>query len=147
MGKVNGIDEVRDALGAMAQAMSQEVRDAVFIGAKQVEGEAKRLILSASPGREVMRYHNGRAGVLHIAAAAGQAPNNDTGKLAASIQTEMSADYATATVGVGAEYASDLEYGTEDMRPRPFMAPALDAYRDRIIESINAAIRRAARQW
>jgi len=56
---------------------------------------------------------------------AGDAPNTDTGFLAASI-TVQPAGHLARVIAVGAEYGEWLEFGTENMAARPFMTPMAD---------------------
>jgi hypothetical protein len=72
----------------------------------------------------------------HQASAPGEAPAIDYGHLASSVQAFME----TATkggVGVGAEYGPDLEYGTSDMEPRPFMVPQAEGIKREFQESLR----------
>lgn len=64
------------------------------------------------------------------AAPVGEPPHRRTGNLRASIGCTVSAAENETTAAVGdlagsAPYAAALEYGTETMRPRPFLLPAL----------------------
>ncbi len=72
----------------------------------------------------------------HQASAPGEAPAIDDGILAGSTQPFMETD-TKGGVGVGAEYASDLEHGTSKMEPRPFMVPAAEAERRKFEESLR----------
>jgi hypothetical protein len=74
---------------------------------------------SRSPGTPRIRY-SPRRNV--IAAAAGYSPNTDTGNLVNSIQVESSR-FLQREIVARAEYAPDLEFGTRNMSPRPFMFP------------------------
>ena len=81
----------------------------------------------------------------HQASAPGEAPANETGYLAGSIQAHRIGELEQE-VAVGAEYGAALEEGTGDGKilPRPFMAPALEAVRPAFEAAVADALRRAA---
>lgn len=54
--------------------------------------------------------------------APGEPPGVVTGALRASIHVEEISEFKRAIV-TGVDYAAHLEFGTEKMAPRPFMAP------------------------
>src|SRR6185369_667509 len=62
----------------------------------------------------------------HQASAPGEAPAIDYGVLTNSVQSYMETE-TRGGVGVGAEYAPHLEYGTSSIAPRPFMAPVVES--------------------
>lgn len=72
----------------------------------------------------------------HQASAPGEAPAIDFGVLANSTHSYMETD-TKGGVGVGAEYAADLEQGTSNMEPRPYMTPAAEAHRRKFQESLR----------
>ena len=99
--------------------------------ASLVEGTAKESILSGGTGITYQKYNPRRQ---HTASAQGEPPASDTGFLVGSISTSIKKQ-GTAVVGqiiASAEYAPYLEFGTSDIRPRPFMQPALERNRPRI---------------
>lgn len=49
----------------------------------------------------------------------------DTGRLRASINTQLQGDYKVR-VGSNVEYAPYVEYGTENQRAQSFLRPAID---------------------
>lgn len=66
-----------------------------------------------------------RGGKEHVASAPGEPPAVDIGNLANSVQHTMTGD-TEGEVDVGAEYGLDLELGTVNMAPRPFLGPAVE---------------------
>ena len=78
---------------------------------------------------------HGRIYGAHQASAPGEAPAIDHGILAGSVQPFMETD-VKGGVGVGAEYAADLEHGTSKMKPRPYMVPAAEAERKRFQQEL-----------
>lgn len=73
-----------------------------------------------------------RGGGEHQASAPGESPAIDYSELVASIQAEMLKD-DLGVVFEGADYAVNLEFGTENMAPRPHMAPAADRARPKFV--------------
>ncbi len=61
--------------------------------------------------------------------APGSAPHKRTARLQTSISWRFGEDAIGlyADIGTGVEYGTYLEFGTERMEPRPFMAPSLKA--------------------
>ena len=96
-----------------------------------VEGTAKQSILKGGTGITYQKYNPRRQ---HTASAQGEPPASDTGFLVGSISSSVKKQ-GTAVVGqiiASAEYAPYLEFGTSDIRPRPFMQPALERNRPAI---------------
>ena len=93
-------------------------------------------------GRTYVKYNPRRT---HTASAEGQAPTTDTGNLIKGISTEIQKRgkviegliKANAKADNGGNYAKFLEFGTVNMRPSPFLFPALEKNK-RIILSIFA---------
>ena len=103
---------------------AKQTRDTIGIAGLLVMNEAKRSIQSSSGG--------GRTYGNHIASAAGQPPNTDTGFLVSNIFLDKDNDGMGADVESRADYSVYLEFGTKDMQPRPFMQPALESQRAKI---------------
>lgn len=112
------------ALRGIAGPMEEDVKNSIRTGSKT--------------GRLVRRYNPFR---IHRASAPGQAPANDRGMLAASIEVDVDPRQFNLTLSAGAPYARELEYGTRNMLPRPFLRPALTRWRERIINAIHDAIK------
>lgn len=69
-----------------------------------------------------------RRGIEHQASAPGEAPANDTGRLAQSGKTFYHSDNLIGRVVFTTDYAEFLELGTQNMEPRPYLRPALDKH-------------------
>lgn len=106
---------------ALAQRVAMDAAErgvrAVVIDA---EGIAKVLLSQPGTGRT---YSRGKT-VEHRASAPGEPPAPDTGRLRASITTEVlrGAREVVGYVTANTEYAAGLELGTEKMRPRPYLS-------------------------
>ena len=71
----------------------------------------------------------------HTASSAGNPPAIDGGTLVNSIKYEydMAKDIFRGEVSAATAYAADLEFGTAKMAARPFMQPALEKSRNKIL--------------
>lgn len=69
---------------------------------------------------------------LDVEASAKDLVPVDTGRLRASITTQLGQDSESlfADVGSDVEYAAPVEFGTTRVRAQPYLRPALDAARD-----------------
>lgn len=114
---------ISNSLPAVSASLAPALGKVVRATAAEIESSAKLSLSGAKSGRVYKRR-----GISHQASAPGEAPATDTGLLANSINTTNDGAL-TAIVGVGAEYAEALEYGTTRMGPRPFLTPAAEAAR------------------
>jgi len=62
-----------------------------------------------------------------------------TGTLRRSIHTEDVSN-TEVRVGTDVEYAPYLEYGTKKMTARPYLRPAMDENREKVIDKVKAVI-------
>ncbi len=110
----------------------KQLKQIIAVGGQMVMNEAKQSIHShGSSGRTYEKYNPRRT---HTASSAGNPPNTDTGYLANNIYLEIDTDGLGADVESRAEYSEFLEFGTSKMLPRPFLQPALEANRRKIIQ-------------
>lgn len=96
-----------------------------------VEGTAKQSILKGGTGITYQKYNPRRQ---HTASAEGEPPASDTGFLVSSISSSVkrTKNSVIGQIIASAPYAPHLEFGTRDIRPRPFMQPALEKNRPQI---------------
>jgi hypothetical protein len=103
---------------------NQIAMDAAERGVRAVvidaEGITKTLLSQPGSGR---LYQRGKT-VEHRASAPGEPPAPDTGRLRASVTTEVvrGPNEVTGYVAVNTEYAAALELGTEKVKPRPYLS-------------------------
>jgi HK97 gp10 family phage protein len=122
------ISKSREVLGKY----DKQLKQIIAVGGQMVMNEAKQSIHShGSSGRTYEKYNPRRT---HTASSAGNPPNTDTGYLANNIYLEIDTDGLGADVESRAEYSEFLEFGTSKMLPRPFLQPALEANRRKIIQ-------------
>ena len=107
----------------------RKILRALTKSAMLVDTTAKMSILRGSKSGDIVTKYNPSR--THQQSAAGEAPASDTGYLANSISHQVivenkgtSKSY-TGIVSASAEYAIHLEFGTTNMRARPFLHPAL----------------------
>lgn len=139
--KVTGQEDLKKNLASLDKLFGKEIRSALIAGGKLVETEAKKSIQTMSMGDRVIRTRNGGGEYEHITSRPGDAPNTDTGLLVKSIVTEVAP--AGVFVGTNTEYAPWLEFGTSNMKARPFLYPALQSKRKVIIELVGSAMRKS----
>jgi hypothetical protein len=80
--------------------------------------------------------------VPHVASSPGDPPARDTGDLAQSIAWEMEGDLS-AVVKATKDYAVHLEFGTQYMAARPFMAPAFRRTKGDMIKIVEEELERS----
>ncbi|MCK4957749.1 MAG: hypothetical protein KAT00_00075 [Planctomycetes bacterium] len=129
--KIEGVEETQKAMAKLAKQFGPAIAEAAFLGAQAIRTTAIQSIQDQSPGEIVIRSRTGGGGEYeHTAAAAGEAPNTDTGDLVNSIQVEVLP--TGIFVGTRLAYGGWLELGTKKMKARPWLFPALEANRAEI---------------
>jgi len=103
----------------------KQAKDIIAASGQLVMNEAKQSIQQHSS--------SGRTYGNHTASSAGNPPNSDTGYLANNIYLVIESDGFSADVESRANYSEHLEFGTSKMQARPFMQPALEANRKKIV--------------
>lgn len=140
---ITGVEDLQKNLKKIAEKYGKAKTQAAKKGAILVRNTAVKSIQEKSIGREVIRYTKGGNPKNHIAAAEGQAPNTDTGALVKSIQIEITPN--GVFVGSGIEYAPALEFGTMTVGARPWLFPALEANKDKIMQAYKDELKKAGK--
>jgi len=108
---------------------------------REAEGTARSILshaqIAMSEPKHGKAYRRGER--VHIASAPGEAPAVDTGALRASGYVEP-VQPGTWEVGFTAEYAAAEEFGTPRIEPRPYLRPAVEAYRERFLAAIRRLV-------
>lgn len=81
----------------------------------------------------------------HVVSAPGSPPNRDTGNLDKSIDVRINPSRKTVTVAARAEYSAALEFGTSTIAARPFLRPALQRNKDRVVLGTAQAVSEVVR--
>ncbi len=134
----------------LARLVERKVNAALIIAGGVVATEARRSVENSPRGGRT--YEKYRPPRTHKASAAGEAPATDLGFLARSITTEPDPQnmrmYVLCAHAI-APYAKVLEYGSMsgNLRPRPFMRPALRAKQKQAEAIVRQAVRAAIREY
>ena len=135
MSKVKNREKV---FSEMKKLLEDEAHKEVkFAIARATEVVRSHAVLSiargAKTGQTYRKYNPNRT---HTASAPGQPPATDTGFLISQITGSIKKE-KNAIIGEvisSAPYSKFLEFGTVNMAARPFMQPALEANRKKIVE-------------
>lgn len=129
---VSGLEKALEVLRKAETELQEPIKDTLKGGAQLIRGEAIKSIQSGSKtGRTYKRYNPTRT---HRASAPGEAPASDTGNLVSNIMVQEKGD--SIEVQSNAEYSKFLEYGTSKMEARPFLFPAYEMSREKIVQAI-----------
>lgn len=79
-------------------------------------------------------------GIGHVPSKPGDPPNADTGRLEMGIEVQLRASEKTVNVISTAPYSAELEFGSANVLERPFMRPALQKHRTRLVTAMVAVI-------
>jgi hypothetical protein len=127
----------------LAKGITKEVaRGGIGYAAVQAENELID-ILSPPPKRTGRIYPRGKK--QHQASAPGESPAVDTGQLRQSVvsYTEEFGDTIRAVVGTPLKYGAILQYGTERIKPRPWISRLNEAERwSRILRAFRIGVQR-----
>jgi len=123
--QLTGTEELKRALREFGLQADRQIQDIVRGTAQNVRSHAIKAVQRGRKSGEVYEKYQPKR--THRASAPGQAPATDTGALVRSIQADIRG--RSAEVSANVDYAVYLEFGTQDMEPRPFMFPALEKER------------------
>ncbi len=129
--RLSGVGCLAARLDRLADQVELAVQAAVAVGADDLRREARALLNVPGAGAP---------------SAPGEPPRRQTGELRDSLRVEIAPDRLSATVGTDLDYGAHLEFGTQDMAPRPWLAPAAENARPKTQARIEAAVREAIRQ-
>lgn len=111
-----------------------------------VHETAIKLVNDNSDGTAQIRYKPKRAVVV---SKPGDPPNTDTGRLKQSIKFDFKQGGRVGRVGTNLRYGAYLEFGTQDMEPRPWLSTALDLTKEAVADifkkTLNGYIKRLGR--
>lgn len=115
-------------------AMIEGVTQALFGGAQDIQIEAQ---ISITEGAT--------SGAAHVPSAPGTPPNNDSGVLAGNIEAAITAPLKAETSS-NAPYAAAQELGSAsaNLPERPYMRPAAQKMRPRVVARVAQAINKVS---
>ncbi len=128
---VSGVGRLAARLDRLADHVELAVQSAVAESADDLRREARALLDVTGAGEP---------------SAPGEPPRRQTGQLRDSLRVEIARNRLSATVGTDLDYGAHLEFGTQDMAPRPWLQPAAQNAAPRIRARIEDAVREAIRQ-
>jgi HK97 gp10 family phage protein len=123
--QLTGTEELKRALREFGLQADRQIADIVRGTAQNVRSHAIKAVQRGRKSGDVYEKYQPKR--THRASAPGQAPATDTGALVRSIQADIRG--RDAEVSANVDYAVYLEFGTQDMEPRPFLFPALEKER------------------
>ena len=131
--KVKGVKKALQSLKSLEKDLEEPFREVIKGGAQLIRGEAiKSIQTGPKSGRTYEKYNPRRT---HKSSAPGQAPASDTGNLVSQIRVrEENKDLVK--VESNALYSSFLEFGTSKMLARPFLFPATERSRPKIVQAV-----------
>ena len=131
--KVTGLKKAQDALKKLEKDLEQPFREIILGSAQLIRGEAIKSIQTGPKSGRIYEKYNPRR--THKSSAPGQAPASDTGNLVSQIRVRQK-NPDEVVVESNALYSSFLEFGTSKMLARPFLFPATERSRPKIVQAV-----------
>ena len=131
--KVTGLKKAQDAIKKLEKNLEQPFREIILGSAQLIRGEAIKSIQTGPKSGRIYEKYNPRR--THKSSAPGQAPASDTGNLVSQIRVRQK-NPDEVVVESNALYSSFLEFGTSKMLARPFLFPATERSRPKIIQAV-----------
>ena len=125
--------------------VAEEVRQQVNEGARAVRNIARRSVRAKDKSGALYSRPRGEGRQKYRASAPGEAPARFSGHLVGHIRmypAKRGRSRAVAWVGSTSPHAHLLEFGTVNMKPRPFMGPAARQAKAQNYRNIKAAAKR-----
>ena len=121
--EIKGLKSLQKKLDKFkAEALGAQVR-AVQKGTLLIHEIAVKSIQDNSGGSPSIRYNPTR--VVNVSKPF-DPPNTDTGRLVQSVKFDFQNAGLVGRVGTNLRYGAYLEFGTENMAPRPWLLPAVE---------------------
>ena len=136
----DGLQSLAVKLKGVGEDKSKSIEDLLAKGAVEIQNEARRSIQKGPKTGETRTLSNPDR--VHTASAPGEAPASDRGRLVESINLKKDGANSTYTIGVHREeavsYAAYLEFGTQNIKRRPFLRPAYN----KVLPKLRRALKR-----
>lgn len=126
----------------LAQSLAGQVR-AVQKGTLLIHETALKSVQDNTDGVSEIRYSPKR--IVNVSRP-GDPPNTDTGRLVQSIKFDFMKQGLTGRVGTNLKYGAWLEFGTEKMQARPWLAPAIQMASEAIGEIFAGEVQNAIKE-
>lgn len=138
--KIKGVSKLQKKFQELEKEMKagqiKAVQDSTFL----LHKTAVELIQDNSSGIPQVRYSNGRRRNV-LASKPGDPPNTDTGRLVQSVKFDFQKGGLVGRVGSNLKYSAWLEFGTKDMRARPWLSTAVRIVSKEVAEIFAKAVR------
>lgn len=140
-----GDKELLEALKKYGNKFSAEVKQAITKTAINIHADAVKAVSGSGSGRLYTRGPGRNLSATHRASKPGDPPAKDTGNLASSLVWKMDGDFGLVGSSIrNPPYPMWLEFGTQNMEPRPFLTPAMEKNADKFIDRLKAIHAKAA---
>ena len=120
----------KEKLKKYERTLESKLKQIMSASGDLIRNEAIQSIMSGSKGGRTYEKYNPRR--THIASSDGQPPASDTGFLVSNITKNIKMNGHQIEVESRANYSKFLEFGTQIMKARPFMFPALEKNKPKI---------------
>ena len=114
----------KEKLKKYERTLESKLKQIMSASGDLIRNEAIQSIMSGSKGGRTYEKYNPRR--THKASSDGQPPASDTGFLVSNITKNIKMIGHQIEVESRANYSKFLEFGTQIMKARPFMFPALE---------------------
>ena len=130
-----GGEQVIKNLQKYGNDKDKKVQEVIDLTAQLVRTDAiKSMQSSPASGRSYKRRS-----ILHTASSSPNPPRVDQGDLVKSIKALVGR--LEAFVGTNQKYGPHLEFGTQNMEPRPWLFPAFERQRRNFVNRLREAMR------
>lgn len=117
---LKGVDKTLDKLKKLGVKGRMAAVKVVTVGTLRIHRDVIDSLGTDGKSGAIRMSH----GSPHQASAPGEAPSSDTGELRKGITFNVDTAKIEGTIRSKAPYSLDLELGTHNMEPRPFLVPA-----------------------
>lgn len=118
--KTQGVGDISMNIAKVDKKFAEQLQNLIDATAQRIRTDSIRSIQrSPAVGKQYPRGRN-----THIASIAGNPPRTDSGELVRMINSKVG--QLEAEVVSSAEHSAYLEFGTVNMRARPFLFPAFE---------------------
>lgn len=119
------------ALGNIEKSYKSQYVENLKVATLAVHSQAVKSIREKSSGDSEVRYGPKRT---VTASKPGEAPNTDTGTAIKSVGFNIDEREMIGEIGTGLKYLKHLEHGTKHIAARPWLFPALESVKKRLVE-------------
>lgn len=140
------LSQFAKSLDSLSKSAQQEAKKSIVKVSYKIEGDCKENI---SSGTRSGRFYKRGKNRKHQASSVGEFPKSDYGDLVASIKAEFDFSGLESTVGsrISAPHGFWLEFGTNKMRPRPWLSRTINENKDFIEKTFNDALNNIAKDF